>query len=116
MRLLPVLVTGVVLFVAAHGVVGLADREDIVFADFEGDTYGDWKTTGSAFGSGPAHGTLPNQMQVTGFEGKGLVNSFNGGDRSTGTLTSPDFRIERRYFEFLIGGGGWEGKTCMNLV
>ena len=94
----------------------LAAQPDIVIADFEGDTYGDWKTTGDAFGSGPARGTLAGQMPVTGFEGKGLVNSFNGGDRSTGTLTSPDFRIERHYIDFLIGGGGWEGKTCMNLV
>ena len=30
--------------------------DDIVIADFEGDTYGDWTTTGSAFGKGPAHG------------------------------------------------------------
>jgi fructan beta-fructosidase len=94
----------------------LAAQPDISIADFEGDTYGEWKTTGEAFGSGPAHGALPGQMPVTGFEGEGLVNSFNGGDRSTGTLTSPEFRIERRYLKFLIGGGGWEGKTCMNLV
>jgi len=94
----------------------VAAQPDIVIADFEGDTYGDWKTTGDAFGSGPAHGTLPGQMAVSGFEGKGLVNSFHGGDRSTGTLTSPEFRIERHYLRFLIGGGGWEGKTCMNLL
>ena len=37
---------------------------DIVIADFEGDTYGDWKTTGTAFtAAGPAHGTLPHQMR-----------------------------------------------------
>lgn len=54
-------------------------------------------------------------MTVEGFHGKGLVNSFHGGDRSTGTLTSPEFRIERNYISFLIGGGGFEGKTCINL-
>src|SRR5216684_2674118 len=52
---------------------------DIVFADFEGETYGDWKTTGTAFGKGPARGALPGQMPVTGFRGRGLVNSFHGG-------------------------------------
>ncbi|MFO0969341.1 MAG: DUF4980 domain-containing protein [Gemmataceae bacterium] len=93
-----------------------ADGPDIVFEDFEGDTYGAWKTTGAAFGTGPARGTLPGQMPVTGFRGKGLVNSFRGGDGPTGTLTSPEFIIERRYISFLIGGGGYPGKTCMNLL
>ena len=46
--------------------------DDILIADFDGDDYGDgWKTTGDAFGSGPARGTLPGQMAVSGFEGKG---------------------------------------------
>lgn len=56
-------------------------------ADFEQETYGEWKATGEAFGAGPAAGTLPGQMQVEGFEGKGLVNSFHKGDGTTGTLT-----------------------------
>ena len=34
-------------------------RADILVADFEGDSYGDWKVTGAAFGPGPARGTLP---------------------------------------------------------
>ncbi|HLX61329.1 MAG TPA: glycoside hydrolase family 32 protein [Planctomycetota bacterium] len=90
--------------------------EDILFADFEGADYGAWKTTGDAFGSGPAHGDLPGQMHVDGYLGKGYVNSFHGGDKSTGTLVSPEFKIERKYITFLIGGGGFAGKTCMNLV
>ena len=50
-----------------------AERLDILVADFEGDTYGEgWKTTGTAFGKGPAKGTLPNQMPVSGYLGKGL--------------------------------------------
>ena len=63
------------------------DRPDIVVADFEQESYGDWKATGEAFGPGPAAGTLPGQMQVDGFEGKRLVNSFAGGDGTVGTLT-----------------------------
>ncbi|RYG26345.1 2,6-beta-D-fructofuranosidase [bacterium] len=78
---------------------------DIVIADFEGPTYGAWTATGTAFGSGPARGTLSGQMAVSGFTGKGLVNSFLGGDGATGTLSSPPFRIERKYIRFLIGGG-----------
>lgn len=94
----------------------LAQTSDLVIENFEGSDYGAWKTTGTAFGSGPAHGTLPDQMDVDGFQGHGLVNSYHGGDDSTGTLTSPPFKIERKYLQFLIGGGGWEGKTCMNLL
>ena len=74
----------------------MAAAGDILIADFEGDTYGGWQITGQAFGSGPARGTLPNQMQVAGFKGKGLVNSFYRGDDSTGTLTSPAFKAMRR--------------------
>jgi fructan beta-fructosidase len=93
-----------------------APRTDVVVADFEGDDYGDWKTTGTAFGKGPVRGTLPGQMPVTGFKGRGLVNSFHGGDASTGTLTSPEFTISRRYLSFLIGGGHHPGKACINLL
>src|SRR5262249_6465690 len=93
-----------------------AEQPDIVFADFEGPDYGAWKATGEAFGQGPATGTLPNQMPVSGFKGKGLVNSYHGGDRTTGTLTSPPFPVNRKYIAFLIGGGGHAGQTCINLL
>ena len=59
---------------------------DLLLADFEGPDYGDWQVTGEAFGSGPAHGTLPNQMEVSGFEGQGLVNSYASGE---GCETAP---------------------------
>ena len=88
---------------------------DIVIADFEGDDYGTWTVEGTAFGRGPARGTLPGQMAVEGFQGRGLVNSFSGGDGSTGRLISPPFAIRRKSIRFLIGGGGWTGRTCMNL-
>ena len=93
-----------------------AAEKDIPFADFEGDTYGEWIATGTAFGTGPARGTLKDQMPVTGYKGKGLVDSFNGGDAATGTLTSPEFEIARKHVRFLIGGGAHAGKTCMNLI
>jgi len=99
-----------------QAVVGAEERPDIVVADFEGRDYGTWTATGNAFGSGPAHGTLPGQMAVDGFWGKGLVNSFHGGDASTGRLTSAAFTCERRYLRFLVGGGKQAGKTCMNLM
>ena len=89
--------------------------DDILIADFEQKTYGDWKVEGDAFGKGPARGTLAGQQHVSGFEGKGLVNTFLGGDRPKGRLTSPEFTIERDYIKFLIGGGGHKRQTCMNL-
>ncbi|MGW2618321.1 GH32 C-terminal domain-containing protein [Streptomyces sp. NPDC001500] len=79
----------------------LADFEDSAYSS----TIGDWTTTGDAFGTGPAQGTLPGQGQVTGYLGGGLANSFLNGDASTGTLTSPTFTIDKKYLDFLIGGG-----------
>jgi len=90
-------------------------RKDIVLADFEGSDYGGWKITGEAFGSGPARGTLPQQNRVSGYQGKGLVNTYLQGDKSQGTLTSPPFEISRKYLNFLLGGGS-HAETCMNLL
>ena len=89
---------------------------DLLVADFEGESYGDWQVEGEALGPGPARGTLPNQMPVTGFQGQGLVNSYFGGDGTTGTLTSPPFELARHYLHFLIGGGKYPGEACINLL
>ncbi|MBN1909377.1 MAG: hypothetical protein JW818_06540 [Pirellulales bacterium] len=93
-----------------------AVRPPRVLADFEGDDYGDWKVEGEAFGAGPAKGTLPHQQKVRGQRGKGLVNSFLGGDGPTGTLTSPEFTIDRPYLSFLMGGGLYGPRTCVRLL
>ena len=91
-------------------------RADLVIADFDGDSYGAWTVEGSAFGTAPARGALPGQMAVDGFLGKGLVNSFLGGDDSTGTLTSVPLRIERPFITFLIGGGNNPDKLALQLL
>jgi len=90
--------------------------DDILIADFEGRDYGGWKTEGNAFGSGPAQGRLDRQGTPTRYEGKGLANSYHGYEQGTGKLTSPPFKIERKYINFLIGGGGFPGRTGMNLL
>ena len=113
-RILHTTITAAAVFAAGLAFARAAD--DILIADFEGTNYGNWKVEGKAFGTGPAKGTFPGQMEVTGFQGKGLVNTFLGGDEPTGKLTSPEFTIERDYLKFLIGGGGYAGKTCMNLL
>src|SRR5262245_6361887 len=93
-----------------------AAERDLLLADFEAKDYGRWEAQGTAFGAGPARGTLPGQQAVSGFEGAGLANSFLGGDAALGTLTSPEFRIERRFINFLIGGGRHPQETCVELV
>ena len=87
-----------------------------LFADFEGKDYGEWKVEGEAFGKRPARGTLPEQQAVSGFRGRGLVNTYLGKDEPHGVLTSPTFTIARPFINFLIGGGNHRDKTCMNLV
>ncbi|MFJ8629558.1 GH32 C-terminal domain-containing protein [Streptomyces sp. NPDC093568] len=94
--------------------------EGTVLADFEGGTYGGWTATGDAFGSAPAMGTLPGQQQVSGFLGGGLANTFRNGDAITGTLTSPEFTVDRKYLNFLVGGGnhpaGSANPTAVELL
>jgi levanase len=83
-----------------------------VLADFDDGTWGDWQVANEPgnwrdgpFGTAPAAGTLPGQHPVSGFRGTGLVNGFNDGDWPVGTLTSPEFTIEKDFVNFLVGGG-----------
>jgi len=78
---------------------------NLIIADFEGSTYSGWTVSGTAFGSEPATGTLPNQMHVSGYFGSRLVNTFADGDSSIGEAISQTFAIEAPYIAFLIGGG-----------
>jgi len=90
--------------------------EPVIFEDFEREDYGSWRVEGSAFGDGPADGPIGVQWPVPGVQGTGFANSFHNTDSAVGRLISPDFTIRRPYISFLIGGGGHEGKTCINLV
>lgn len=92
-----------------------AAPDDRVLADFEGDNFGDWTTTGDAFGSGPQ--LLKDcKNRPANAIGARLANSFRAGDKPIGTLTSPAFTIDRKYLHFIIGGGPHEGQTCFNLL
>ncbi|MEU0586767.1 GH32 C-terminal domain-containing protein [Streptomyces sp. NPDC006132] len=105
---------------AAGTVLENIPPEGTVLADFEGGGYGDWTATGDAFGTAPATGTLPGQQQVSGYLGSGLVNTFRSGDSTTGTLTSPEFTVDKKHINFLIGGGnhpaGSDGPTAVELL
>jgi fructan beta-fructosidase len=104
----------------AGTVLDASPPEGAVLADFEGGTYGDWTATGDAFGTTPATGTLPDQGQVSGFLGEGLANTFLNGDSTTGTLTSPEFTLDRKHINFLVGGGnhpaGSDQPTAIELL
>lgn len=90
---------------------------DTILADFEGGSWPvGWTTTGTAFGSGPAAGSVSGQSIVTNFNGAGLANSFHGGDASTGTLTSPSFTVNAQYIHALVGGGNHPGAAELRLV
>lgn len=91
-------------------------EENLLIADFDGADFGKWTASGDAFGKGPAKGSLDGQMGVDGFRGAGFASSYHGGDDSTGKLISAPFKIERKFINFLIGGGGFQGETCINLV
>lgn len=114
--LIPVLFALLVLERSAQPAAETPVRPDIVLEDFERDTYAPWTAEGEAFGPGPARGTLPGQMEVSGYHARRLVNSYYHGDGTTGTLTSPPFRIERHHLAFLIGGGGYSEETFMELL
>ncbi len=74
------------------------------------------RPNGTAFGMQPACGAFPGQGNVTGFQGRRLVNSKN---RNLGTLIgelqSQVFTIAGGGIDFLIGGGDFAGVTCLNL-
>ncbi len=99
---------------------------ELVFADFEGENYGNWKVEGSAFGSRPPRkADNVYAAPLEGFQGEHLVNSHRnppegensaaGRDAQTGRLVSPSFAIDYPVIRFQIGGGAHAGKTCINL-
>ena len=86
-----------------------------VFEDFE-NGYGQWTLEGEAFGDKPSGGTMDQQNPVSGFKGKGLVNTYRGGsDEQVGKATSKQFKIEMPYIWFLVGGGS-HANTAIHLV
>ena len=75
-----------------------------LIADFEEGLEG-WKPVGKAFGKSPQRQTS-GRNPVTNFHGKGWAGSLiSGGDKWTGELHSPTFRITERFMNFLVAGG-----------
>ena len=100
-------------------------RPDIVFEEFEGETYTNWTVTGTAFGAGPVEiSKIPAYQGDVHGKGKRVANSHASApgssveekDAATGKLVSRPFTIERNYITFLIGGGTHRDQTCVNLI
>lgn len=98
-------------------VAGSSAAATKVLQSFEGDGYGDWKVEGTAFGLAPIPGKCDGlTAELTGYSGESLACSAHGGDASTGSLTSPEFKITENYLAFLIAGGKHPGKTGVQLL
>jgi uncharacterized protein (DUF608 family) len=112
----------------------LQTRPDLVFEDFEKETYQDWQVEGTAFGTGPvSQHDIPEYMGDIGMRGTRCANSHASApidpdaprndaddaahrDAATGRLISRDFVIQHKLITFLIGGGNYPNRCCLNLV
>lgn len=72
---------------------------------FEGDGFGTWKISGSAFGLGPST-ELPQGVNgiVRGFSGDGFASSAAGGVAATGSLFSPEIILAEPFVSFKLAG------------
>lgn len=100
-------------------------REDRPLVDFESGTYEGWTVTGAAFGSRPRElSDIAAYQGDLNAQGRWVANSHesrNGedvvaADAHRGTLTGPEFVIDRKHLRFRIGGGNHAGQTCVNLL
>jgi len=85
---------------------------------FELGTMAGWQAEGAAFAGSPiGTGKVGDQGMVTGWRGRYFLNGYaGGGDRPTGTLTSPAFTLEQPRLGFLVGGGRQPGKLAVRLL
>jgi fructan beta-fructosidase len=93
-----------------------SQQKDLMIADFNTGSYGDWKTEGNAFGKNPSSGVLPVNIAAEHFASDQMASSYQWGDSSVGKLVSPEFDIARKYINFQIGGSRIPDKTCINLI
>ena len=102
---------------ATHlGFLGVQAADDLVIGDFRGSSYDAWKATGTAFQKGPAAGDLLTRLEIENAASAGVASSEIEGDAPMGTLTSPEFRLSKKYVSFRIGGGNYEQHTWLNLL
>ncbi len=97
---------------APRQVVGEMPGQDM-HEDFERDTYESWTPLGHAFQGGPAQ-DVP--LDVRGVQGSGYATSGRTSDVLTGRLLSDPFVIPKQYINFLITGGDFPHRTCLNVI
>lgn len=86
-----------------------------VLFDFEDPELPGFVREGEAFEK-PSTLRRPSQNYIANMVGSGLANSYHptGRDRSVGTLTSPEFVIDRPHIALRVGGG-WRNRTRVEL-
>ncbi len=91
--------------------------DDIPIGVFKGDSYDSWTVKGTAFKPGPVGGEMLTTLEIeNALDGARVACSEVDGDGPTGTLTSPEFIIERKFIAFTVGGGNYERHTCIDLL
>lgn len=88
-----------------------------MFADFEAAGYDGWTLEGDCWTGTPASDRTFSG-RIRGFEGQRFLCTLHPlrGAGATGRAISREFRIERPFIDFLIGGGKYPGEACLNLV
>jgi uncharacterized protein (DUF608 family) len=103
---------------------GQTARPDVIFEDWNQETYSGWTAEGAAFGKGPIKKSeLPTYQGNVGGDTTRVVNShasapgdsLEAKDGATGKLISREFVIERNFIAFWIGGGKAEGEDQHGL-
>jgi sucrose-6-phosphate hydrolase SacC (GH32 family) len=107
---------GLLVLPAHLSIVINCSASDLPIGRFGSTNYGDWKIAGTAFSSGPASDGILTKLGIENSRDDRVASSEIEGDGPTGTLTSPEFKIARKYISFLIGGGDYEHDTCLNLL
>lgn len=89
-------------------------QKEIMIDDFESGTYDKWTVEGESFGDAP---NQPNRKEVNLDEinGKYIADSYINNDDLIGSIISDEFKIERNYINFMIGGGA-EKESYMELI
>ena len=98
---------------------------DILMEDFE-QKKRDWKFEGSSFqGYGGGDYWRPGRgdhgpIRLVGYRGQKALKSWGPHgrdiDKQTGLATSTPFKLERKFLRFLLSGGHYPGRVCVNLV
>jgi non-lysosomal glucosylceramidase len=100
-------------------------RPELLFDDFERASHAPWVVEGQAFGPGPIEAAdVPGYQGDLGLHGRRALQSHAAApgdsiaekDAAIGSLTSPEFTIERDYITCLLGGGKHPGQTGIELL